>query len=64
MPFWASLIFGLAAGLAILALVIFISVRPYVAAKPPKSRLADPSGNVDHYNDVSGGGPPGGFGSG
>ena len=61
-PTWLSIALGLIAGLAVLALAIFVSVRPYVAAKPPKSRLADPSGKEDAY--PYSGNDPNGFGSG
>ena len=61
MPLWISIPLGLVAGLAILALVIVVAIRPSVAARPKQSSLADPWGNVDSYEHTSGDSPPGGL---
>jgi hypothetical protein len=36
MPEWLSVSIGILAGLAIIALAIYVAVRPTVAARPPK----------------------------
>ena len=61
MPLWLSITLGVVAGLAIVALVIFVSIRPYLAVKPPESRLAEPSGN-ENTLPYGGGMPPDGPG--
>jgi hypothetical protein len=66
MPQWLSVLIGLVAGLAIVAAAIFVAVRPYVSAKPPKPRMPDQADNQEnlHASQWLGSGPFNGDGRG
>jgi hypothetical protein len=53
MPQWLSLTFGAVVGLALVAGAVFVAVRPYVQARPPKSRMPDPSDFRHDHNSAS-----------
>ncbi len=63
MPQWVSIFIGLAAGIAIIAVAIFIAVRPYVSAKPRRPDQSDREDNF-HASQWLGNGPFGGDGTG
>jgi hypothetical protein len=47
MPQWLSITVGVLLGAAIIFGAIFLAIRPYVQARPPKPLMPDPSGNQD-----------------
>jgi len=59
MPQWLIVVLSAIAGLVIVGGALFLAFLPEMRARPRKSRLAEPSGNVDDYTypDVNPNGP-------
>jgi hypothetical protein len=53
MPEFLSVSLGVIFGLAIIAGAIFLAVRPYVQARPPKRRMPDATDAKDDYSNTS-----------
>ena len=49
MPQWLIVVLSAIAGLVIVGGALFLAFLPERRARPRKSRLAEPSGNVDYY---------------
>ncbi len=64
MPQWLSVLIGSVAGLAVIAAAIFVAVRPYVSAKPPKPRMPDQTESRSGIDNFIGSGLGGGDGGG
>jgi hypothetical protein len=47
MPQWLSITIGVLLGCAIVFGAIFLAVRPYAQARPPKPLMPDPNDNRD-----------------
>jgi hypothetical protein len=49
MPEWLSVALGIVGGIALVVGAIYLAIRPYVAARPPKRRFPDPTEARDGY---------------
>jgi hypothetical protein len=53
-PQWMLISIGIVAGVAVIFGAVFIAVRPYVQAKPPKPRMADPTDGPQDWSASNG----------
>jgi hypothetical protein len=54
MPQWLSITLGILLGMAVIFGAIFLAIRPYVQAKPPKPLMPDPTDGAKDWGATNG----------